>query len=241
MRIAWIFLVLTAAPLIEAQERPKGISVSTWVREDLFAGYLDGDMTRHAVGLKKLDAILAADPKSPDALAWRAASTLFAAVLSMEAGDAANFEKFYTEARSAFAAAALTAQTPQVRQAVLAVTGGGYAVFGDRLPAKYRKDAWLAVRENYSALKQMQMPVFDKLPVHFRGELLAGLAQAAQRLGEAENAKMLTQEITSLMPGTPYAVFAKRWLDKPEMMATAKLTCVSCHDAGRLQTVRAKN
>ena len=33
------------------------------------------------------------------------------------------------------------------------------------------------------------MTNYDQLPVHLKGELLAGLAQAAERLGEREDAK----------------------------------------------------
>jgi len=32
------------------------------VREDIFAGYMDGDMARHAIGVKKLEDILARNP-----------------------------------------------------------------------------------------------------------------------------------------------------------------------------------
>ena len=52
---------------------------------------------------------------------------------------------------------------------------------------------------------------------------------------DKENAKKLTAEVVAALPNTPYAVFGKRWLDKPETMAKSKITCSSCHDAGRLQ------
>ena len=103
----------------------------------------------------------------------------------------------------------------------------------------HRREAWLKVRESYTALRELQKDQFDQFPDHFRGEVMAGLAQAAQRLGEAEKATALTRELVATLPGTPYAVFGKRWLDKPETMAQTKITCSSCHDAGRLQAVLA--
>ena len=69
---------------------------------------------------------------------------------------------------------------------------------------------------------------------------MSGLAQAAQRLGENDNAVRLTKELVAALPDTPYAVFGKRWLDKPETMAKTKLACSTCHDAGRLEVSLAR-
>lgn len=239
MRLAISFLLASCAPFAAAQDMPKNIRVSTWVREDLFAGYLDGDMTRFKQGVQKLDRILAANPKAADVLAWKGDNLLFLGVRAYEAGNAAAFDAEYRKALELFAqAAAITKQAPPpYRAGVFAITGGGFTVMADRMPPKYRREAWTKVRENYTALREAQKETFDKLPVHFRGEVMAGLAQAAQRLGEKENAKALTQELVTALPGTPYAVFGKRWLDKPATMATSKVTCVSCHDPGRLHAM----
>lgn len=231
-------LLLLTALLVAAQPKPANLRVSTWVREDIFAGFLDNDMARHAIGVKKLEAILAANPKAADAIAWQGGSELLYAIRAHDAGDAEGFTAHHAKANGYFArAAALAKEIPAYEQGVLAITGGSWAVFADRVPPVHRTAAWQRVRENYSALRASQQPTWAKLPVHFRGEIDAGLAQAAQRLGEAELAAKLTAELASALPGTPYAVFAKRWLDKPETMAKSKLTCSTCHDAGRLQTV----
>lgn len=238
MRLAFTALFVVSFPLCVAQERPKNIRVSTWVREDIFAGFLDGDMTRHALGVKKLDGILAGNPKAADALAWYGGSALLYAVRAYEAGDTAAFDAEYAKAMDLFArAAAIAKPIPRYAEGIHAITGGSFTVFADRLPPKYRRETWLKVREHYSALLELQKAQFDRLPVHFRGEVMAGLAQAAQRLGETEKAVTLTQELVAAFPGTPYAVFGKRWLDKPETMAKSKIACVTCHDAGRLQAV----
>ena len=217
-------LLLAAIALAAlAQPKPDKIRVSTWVREDLFAGYMDGDMTRHAAGMKKLDAILAGNPKAADAVAWKAASTLLAAVRSAEAGDTLKFDREFAASHALYQQAASIAQEiPDYRGAVLAITGGSFTIFADRLPPQHRAAAWQRVRENYTALRDLQQPNFNTFPPHFRGEVMAGLAQAAARLGEAETARTLTAELVQALPGTPYAVFGKRWLDKPETTAIAK-------------------
>lgn len=234
MRLLLAFTFLTL--FVSAQPKPANLRVSTWVREDIFAGFLENDMTRHAVGAKKLEAILAADPKAADAIAWQGGSELLFAVRAHDAGDVNGLNEHFAKANERFArAAALVKETPSHGQAVLAITGGSWVVFGDRLPPAHRTTAWQLVRENYTALRAAQKSYWDKLPAHHRGELNAGLAQAAQRLGEVELAAKLTAELAAELPNTPYAVFAKRWLDKPETMSNSKLTCSSCHDAGRLQ------
>lgn len=231
-------LLVAGISILQAQvpEKPKEIRVSTWVREDIFSGFLEGDMARFGKGEQKLERILAANPKAGDALAWRGGVEMYRAVLASEAGDVKGFESRYAKAKEYFdRAAAVSKEAPQYAQSWHAVTGGSYAVFSDRLPGKYKREGWQLVREHYSALRELQQPDFDKFPTHFRGEIMAGLAQAAQRLGEEENAKKLTAEVVAALPNTPYAVFGKRWLDKPETMAKSKITCSSCHDAGRLQ------
>ena len=220
---------------------PSKLRLSTWVREDLFAGYMDGDMARYAQGVKKLDAFVAKNPNAPDGAGWQAANALFEAARAHEAGDRAGFDKHYAKAQELFSrAATLAVQDTGGRAAVFAITGGSHTAVGDRLPEPYRRTAWTKVRESYTSLRELQMPAFDKFPPHFRGEVLSGLAQAAQRLGEAEKATKLTQELVEALPNTPYAVFGKRWLDKPETMAKSKITCVSCHDPGRLEPTLAR-
>ena len=236
MRSVLTVLFAAALSLAFAQEKPKNIPVSTWVREDLFAGYLDGDMARHGIGVKKLDDVIAKNPKDAVAVAWKGGNALLFAVRAYEAGNMSGFEAEYANALDVFASAAeIAEQVRPAREGVLAITGGSFTVIGDRLPPKQQREAWLKVRENYTALHELQKDRFDSLPVHFRGEVMAGLAQAAERLGESEKATALTQELVVAIPGTPYAVFGKRWLDKPETRAKSKIACATCHDAGRLQ------
>jgi hypothetical protein len=75
----------------------------------------------------------------------------------------------------------------------------------------------------------------DKLPVHHKGELLAGMAQFAQRSGHLAESIQFLDKILTAMPGTPYAAAAKKWVDSPDLIAKTNLTCKSCHDAGRLE------
>lgn len=216
-------------------DKPKGIPISTWVREDLFAGYLDNDITRFERGMRKVDRILAANPQAADAYAWRGSGRMYLAVRDLEAGDTAGFEKRYAEAKADFARVEeVVKRIPQYGIALDAIGGGSYTLFAGRMPEADRAEAWRKALGYYTSLKARHGSDFDKLPAHFKGEVLAGIATATARTGNSEQAMTLAREIVQSMPGTPYAVFAGRWVTKPETMATTKITCVSCHDAGRL-------
>ena len=85
---------------------------------------------------------------------------------------------------------------------VAVIIGGSYAVLSDRLPLEYRADAWSQAYEMYRKVWKQQSEDLDKVPLHIKGELLAGLAQTAQRTGRntemAENLSLIIQKL----PGT---------------------------------------
>jgi len=225
-----------AAAMLCAEAKPEGVTVSTWVREEIFSGWMTSDMARFEAGVAKLDAILAADPKAADAVAWRAGATMFRGVRALEAGDRAEFDRKYAETLAELKRARAMA-TPAQMTAVLAVTGGTLATFGDRMPAELRRAAWAQVREAYGELRGVQKAFFDRMPVHMRGEVLAGLAQAEQRLGESGPA---LAELIAALPDTVYGKRAKLWQEKPEVAAKTALACQTCHEAGRLEPALAR-
>lgn len=230
------FVVILCAASLGAETMPQGMRVSTWVREDLFAGFLSNDMAQFDRGMKKTGEIIAADPKSADALAWRGGGELYLAVRALEAGDRAKFDDFYKKSLASFAAAKAVV-TPQTSAALNAIAGGSFTLFADRLPEAMRQDGWQKIRAHYGALREEQKPFFAKMPVHHQGEVLSGLAQAALRLGDQEAAKSLLETIVATLPSTPYEPFAKKALST--MDSKAKIACLTCHDAGRLSNWKA--
>jgi hypothetical protein len=83
-------------------------------------------------------------------------------------------------------------------------------------------------------LWKQQAPAVDKLPVHLRGELLGGLAASAQRTGHTEELATYLDKIIELLPNTPYEPVARQWKKDPKVAASSTITCMTCHDAGRL-------
>ena len=121
-----------------------------------------------------------------------------------------------------------------------AIYGGVFALFADRLPVDRRRAGWEIVRARYGQLAERQKAYFEKLPVHMRGEVLAGLAQAEFRLGNDESGREVMNRIVTTLAGTPYEPRAKKWLAEPAVIAKSSITCLTCHDAGRLDAVLAR-
>jgi len=207
------------------------LPANTIVREDIFAGY-DGNMERLARGETNLEALLVERPQAKATLmAWKGSIALTRAVYANEAGRSAEFEQQYRKALEFFAEAL---RLDSKDTGVLAVTGGSYAVFADRLPDKLRAEAWAASYKAYSALWQAQAGLLEHFPLHIKGELLAGMAQSAQRTGHPAESAEFVSRIVNTMPKTPYASMAQKWMDNPETASRTKLTCMSCHEPGRL-------
>lgn len=214
------------------------LRVSTLVREDVFAGWQSDDMERFARAERNLDVLLEQRPNArAETLVWKGGTKLYRAVLAHEAGETEQFERYFQEARDLFAEARELAPK---RAVVAAVVGGSYAVFADRLPEQYRAAAWSESYENYRILWKQQAGVIDRMPLHIGGELLAGLAQSAQRTGRTEELDEYLDKILEVLPDTQYAHIAMEWKENPMAAATGNITCNYCHDAGRLEAYLAR-
>jgi len=100
--------------------------------------------------------------------------------------------------------------------------------------------AWAAGYDNYQILWKLQGRAVDRLPLHIRGELLAGLAQSAQRTGRKEEVDEYLDKIIEVLPDTGYERVAKQWKADPLVAAKSNISCKSCHTAGRLSDRMAK-
>jgi hypothetical protein len=230
--------ILTMTVAAQSPEPPLSdtrIPIHTLLREDLFAGFMNDDMTRFERGERNLQLLLQQRPadRAP-LLAWQGGATLYRAVRASEAGRTAEFASLYAKARELFAEAKrLNAQDV----GMVATTGGAFVLFSDRLPADHRADAWAQAYDSFNFLWKLQGPIVDKLPLHIRGELLGGLTQSSHRTGRTAEMNEHLERMLLHLKGTPYEAPAQRWKDKPAAAASSKVTCMSCHEAGRLSSL----
>jgi hypothetical protein len=224
-------VAVTGAQSTEPPISDTRLTVHTLVREDIFAGFLDNNMDRFARGERNIELLLKERPtEKANLVAWRGGADLYRAVVAHESGKREEFTRQLQQARDDFAEAAKLATG---NDGVAAITGGTLVNLADRLPEEHRAAAWAQAYDAYSVLWKAQGAAIDKFPVHFRGELLAGMAQSAQRTGRAEEADQFVDRLLA-MSGTPYEKLAKEWKANPASASTTNLTCKTCHNAGRL-------
>jgi len=156
---------------------------------------------------------------------------LLRAVRAHEAGQPAEFQRLYQQARDCFAEAG---KATSGNDGVPAIVGGSFVTFADRLPQEQRAAAWAVAYDSYTILWNGQAPAIDKLPVHLRGEVVSGMALAAQRTGRQEEAALYVDKMLTLLQGTPYEATARQWKADPAAAASSNLTCKACHEPGRL-------
>ena len=233
-RIALLGILVTAAaaqsmaPPIEDTR----LTIHTLVREDIFAGILTNDMERMARGERNIDLLLEKRPAArAELLAWKGGAAVERAVRALEANRPDEFRRKYQEAQAMLAEARKLG--PNV-DGVAAVTGGIFAVEADRLPKEERPAAWAQAYEAFKVMYGHQGNYLDKLPTHIRGELLGGLAMAAQRTGRTDEMNQWVDKILTYLPNTPYEGVAKKWKANPKSAASTSLACMTCHEDGRL-------
>ena len=165
-------------------------------------------------------------------LAWQAGATAYRAVRAHEAGKAEEFERQFAAARAGFTEAA-TLSTG--KDGVPAIIGGSLATFADRLPEKHRAAAWSQAYDNYAKLWQAQGADIEKMPAHFKGELLAGLTPVGAADGpQPKSPRSTSRRCWSCCKARPYEATAQKWKADPASAATTNLTCKNCHSPGRL-------
>jgi hypothetical protein len=151
--------------------------------------------------------------------------------MAHEAGRAEEFTRLYAAGLSDFAEAS---KLDPAGVGVAAIVGGTLVSFADRVPEKQRAAAWQQAYDSYAILWKVQGAAIEKLPVHHKGEVLAGLTQSAQRTGRSEEAAQHLDRMLVLVAGTPYEALAKEWKSNPSAAASTNLTCKNCHAPGRL-------
>jgi hypothetical protein len=214
-------------------------SVHTLVREDIFAGFLEGDMDRFARGEQSIDFLLEkrSAAEKPSLLAWKGGALLFRGVLALEAKQPKEFEDRYAKALQHMSEARKLGPNDF---AVAATTAGIYSLFADRLPEDKRAPAWATAYECYQALWKAQERAIDRLPLHLKGELLGGLALSSQRTGHDKELAGYLDKILAVTPDSAYGQAAKKWKEDPKAARNTPISCLSCHAQGRLAARRAE-
>jgi hypothetical protein len=235
-----VSVLLTAAigGLVAQQARPANVPIHTWVREDMFAGFVDDDLVRYERGEKKVLEYLAETPPRAEAMAWMVGGKLYRAGRAFREGKTAEGDTLVREATALMDSA--TAAAPD-NVGVHATLGGSIVQLANKLPEQYYAALMQRARTHFAKLYSVQAPAIPQLPLHIKGELLAGVAETEFRVGDRAKATEALARIVKEMPDTPYAKSAATWLAAPNSVTRdTKLVCQSCHEPGRFSAWQAR-
>ncbi len=217
----------TAPPLDDTR-----LSVHALVREDLFAGPLYGDMAKFARGKDSVEKLLAKRPEQRAPLiAWRGFAAMAEAVQALEKGRGADYARLHKAAVADLAQARALNPTDG---GVNGIAAGTAMILADKLAPADRAPVWEIAYHANQAMWEAQKAGLERFPVHFRGEVMAGLVQSAQRTGRQAEADQHLERMLTMVKGTPYEATALQWKADPKVMAGTSLGCRGCHDPGRL-------
>jgi tetratricopeptide (TPR) repeat protein len=216
-RIA-LLLAIAAAAILSAADR-----FDDAVRQDFFLGFA-GNKEAFDRAMKVCDEILAETPTHAEAKVWRGSGYLAQSGFLFQKGDFQNGKSLFDKAIAEMdAAVALAPSNIGVRIPRAASLQSG-ARF---MPPEVAKPLLERVREDYELTFAQQRVHFDKLGDHPRGELLIGLADVHDRLGDKEKARFYFEKLLASPPSTPHRDEAKEWLETGKL--AKPIRCIGCH------------
>jgi tetratricopeptide (TPR) repeat protein len=212
-------LLLAGAAALFSQER-----FDMTIRDDFFAGF-GGNRAALERGMKKCQEILAANPKHAEAMVWHGSGIFFESGQAARDKDYLKAGELYQHGLDEMAAAAALA--PQ-NVAVLIPRGATLLTASHSIPGDNGKELLKIGLADYEKAYQLQHSYFDKLPGHASGELLFGLAEGYQRLGDEARAREWFQKLAAIAdPENSHLQQARDYLQSGKLDGPA--TCVGCH------------
>ena len=200
------------------------------VGQDLLA-VLNGDTERFDRGMQGLEALMAKSPNDPKLKVLHGNGVFARSGAAFEKGDIQNAMKLWQSALDEMTQAVEQAPDDifvRARRGVVLISASRSSAMPPAMAKPLTQSAVedfervLEVRERDQTLSQQS--------THKRGELLTGLADGWNKLGNPEKARSYFERVTHDLKGTVYEKKAQAWLeDKPEAKAVDYFACSGCH------------
>ena len=197
------------------------------VRNDFFAGFA-GNQEALDRAMKLCEEELARNPANAAALVWHGAGMFFESRNYFRTGDQAKGMEFWQRG--------LGEMDNAVRMAPdelgVRIPRGAVLLTASRLLPSSAMAHPLIEKGvgDFEHVLELQKAYFDTLGTHPRGELLMGLADGYARIGKDDQATTYFERIRAVLPGTPYAASAEKWL-ATKTLAPREAGCMGCHVA----------
>jgi tetratricopeptide (TPR) repeat protein len=185
---------------------------------------IQGDREALGQALEMLEAKLAAEPDHPEALVYHGSLEMAVSGDAFEKGDREGGRSLWAKGlREMDRSVEVAPERLDVR-----IPRGATLLFISReVPPERAAGLLRRSVEDYGAAYAVQKDHLAQLSTHARGELLLGLADGYQRLGDTERADDLFRQAVELLPGTEYATEARAQLEA-ETVRPVRL-CLGCH------------
>jgi tetratricopeptide (TPR) repeat protein len=195
------------------------------VRADFFAG-VAGDEARLNKAIERCERVLEEQPKHPEALVWHGAGLMVRAGRAFQKGDMATGGPLFQRALDEMLeAATLAPDNPGVlipRAAVLLEATRG-------MPPDMGRPLLESAVQNYEHVLGIQAPTFNTLGDHAKGELLFGLAEGWNRLGDKDKARTYFERLIADAPTSGQTPKAREWMATGVVPKSNGASCVGCH------------
>lgn len=195
------------------------------VRADFFAG-MEGDREAFERGMKTCEETLARDPRHAEALVWHGGGLIFRAGRLFQAGDFQN--GMATWGRGLKEMDEAVALEPD--NVGVLIPRGATLLVASRFAkpeAESRRLLQLAIGD-YEKVLKIQTGTFAKLSGHARGELLFGLAEGYERLGDEARARDYFRRLVNEAQGSARQQQARTFLETGKLVASTE-SCTGCH------------
>lgn len=177
--------------------------------------------------MKTCQQVLAENPNHAEALVWHGAG-LFG--LSGQAFQEGDFQKggelWQRGLKEMDDAVVLEPDNVGVR-----IPRGASLLMASRHVPPNRKEELLErTVADYERALELQEPYLDHISDHARGELLSGLAEAWNRIGDSTKARGFFERVVKEVRDSVYAESARKWLDAPSpAKRPTEFACMGCH------------
>jgi tetratricopeptide (TPR) repeat protein len=199
------------------------------IKDDFTAGF-QGDQAALERAYAAATKIVETQPKHAEAMVWLGAATLkLSGNAFLGGGDMQKGMELW-EKGNALMDKAVELEPDSI--AVRVRRGTTLLVASRSTPPEWQPDLLRKAVADFTHVIELHKDQFGKLPEHSRGELLAGLADGYDRLGEKEKSRAELERIVKELPGTEYAKRAGAWLSDPAYPVEQR-TCVGCHQAAK--------
>lgn len=193
------------------------------VRNDFFSGFT-GNSEALERGMKACEETLAANPKHAEAMVWHGGGVFFLSGVAARAKDFVKAGDLYKRGLDEMAAA--VALAPE-NVAVLIPQGAVLLTASHSIPGGTGQELLRTGLADYEKVYRLQAGYWDKLSGHAAGELLFGLAEGYQRLGDDARARQWFEKLALVKGDNGHLMQAQDYLGSSKLTGTTN--CVGCH------------